>query len=341
VSKASRRQQRLARQPGTAGAATPGTTPAGTTSAGSPAGAAGAAGTGGSAGRHNTSPTGTARAGRRERQRVSYQRQSFVERYRGIIIGVAAVAGIALIGAVVFLQATAPAYACSTIFDPAPTPSPAANASPQPGYLQDDMGRRHVTTGDQVKYTYCPPASGNHYNASGQGPIAPRLYGPSDKTVPEGWVHNLEHGALVLLYRGDGEGATPAGQAALRAFFDSFPNSPVCNIQPGTIQGPVITQFDDMKTPFAALVWDRVLPLDTLDTKAILDFYQVWGERTNPEPLCPEPSAAPSAAPSGSAAPSTAPSPSVAPSATPAPSASPSASASSSPAAPVASPSPS
>ncbi len=105
------------------------------------------------------------------------------------------------------------------------------------------------TRATSSRYTYCPPASGNHYNASGQGPIPPRLYGPDDTTVPEGWVHNLEHGALVLLYRGDSPGATPEGQAALRAFFDSFPNSPVCGIQPGTIQGPVIARFDDMATP--------------------------------------------------------------------------------------------
>jgi Protein of unknown function (DUF3105) len=315
VSKASRRQQRLARQNGGSNAANPSTAPgpAGATSAGSSSA--------GSAPRRSESPTGTPRAGRRERQRATYQRrQSFVERYRGLIIGVAAVAGIALIGGVIFLQATAPAYACSTLFDPAPTPSPAAGASPQPGYVEDDMGRKHVPVGDVVKYTFCPPASGNHYIAAGQGPIAPRLYGPGDPTVPEGWIHNLEHGALVVLYRSDSEGATPEGQAALRAFYDSFPNSPVCGIQPGTIQGPVITQFDDMKTPFAALVWGRVLPLETLDTAAILQFYETWGEQTNPEPLC----AGPSASPESSASPDASARPSVVPSASPAASASPS-----------------
>ena len=46
----------------------------------------------------------------------------------------------------------------------------------------------------------------------------------------------------------------------------------------------MITRFDEMATPFAALVWGRVLPLQTLDTAAILDFWNIWGERTNPEP---------------------------------------------------------
>lgn len=308
MSKASRRQQRRARQPGAAGptSATGSTASTGTASTSTTSSAAHA----------SVSPTGTSRAGRRERQRVTYQGgTSFLERRRGLIIGAVAFVGIALVGTVIFLQASAPAYACSTEWVPTPTATPAAGASAQPGYVEDDMGRKHIATGDPVKYTYCPPASGAHFNASGQGPIPPRLYGPNDATLPQGWIHNLEHGGLVVLYRGDGEGATTAGQAALRDFYDSFPNSPVCNIEPGTIQGPVIARFDEMATPYAALVWGRVLPLDTFDTAAILQFYEVWGEQTNPEPLCaaptPTPSAGPSAAPSATPV---APAPSVSPS---------------------------
>ncbi len=156
-------------------------------------------------------------------------------------------------------------------------------------------------------------------------PIAPRLYGPTDATVPEGWIHNLEHGALVLLYRGDSDGRD-AGRPGRRcsAFYDSFPNSPVCNIQPGTIQGPVIARFDDMKTPFAALVWDRVLPLQIARHQGHPRVLQRTGAngRTRSRSV-PRPS--PSAAPSTSAAPSSAvPSASAAPSATPLPSTSPS-----------------
>ena len=204
MSKASRRQQRLAKQSETGGS----TGSSGTSSSAT----GGTSAAGASSGRHSTSPTGTARAGRRERQRVTYQgQQSFVERRRGLLIGLAAVVGIGLIGGVIFLQASAPAYACSTEWVPTATAVPPAGSSPQPGYVQDDMGRKHIQVGDPVKYTYCPPASGSHFNASGQGPIPPRLYGPNDVTLPQGWVHNLEHGALVLLYRSDSEGATPRG----------------------------------------------------------------------------------------------------------------------------------
>ena len=236
-----------------------------------------------------------------------------------MIVGVAAVAGVALIAIFVFASASTSAYACTTEWSPAPTASPAAGATPALGYVQPDMGRTHVAVGTKVTYTYCPPASGHHYAASGAGPIQPRLYGPNDSTVPEGWVHNLEHGAMVILYRGrDGDpGISSAAQAELRSLFDSFPNSPVCGIAPGTSQGPVIARFDQMATPYAAIVWDRMLPLQTVDTSQILAFWQQWGERTNPEAQCAAPSASPAAAPSASSGSSPTASSSEAPSAAP------------------------
>ena len=78
---------------------------------------------------------------------------------------------------------------------------------------------------------------------------------------------------------------------------------PVCGIAAGTSQGPVIARFDQMATDYSAIVWGRVLPLETLDTNAILEFYAAWGERTNPEQQCtptPSPSASPSASPTAS-----------------------------------------
>ena len=42
---------------------------------------------------------------------------------------------------------------------------------------------------------------------------------------PPNWIHNLEHGALVVLYRNDSTGATSAGQQAFRDFYDAFPTA--------------------------------------------------------------------------------------------------------------------
>ena len=78
------------------------------------------------------------------------------------------------------------------------------------------MGRSHAVTVPQ-NYLYCPPASGTHLNAAGLGPIQPRVYKPDDKVGPPNWVHNLEHGGMVVLYRNDSPGATAAGQPAFTA----------------------------------------------------------------------------------------------------------------------------
>ena len=68
----------------------------------------------------------------------------------------------------------------------------------------------------------------------------------------------------------------------------------------------MIARFDDMATPYAALVWGRVLPLTEIDTAQILDFYAIWGEQTNPEKLCEVPSPAPSVGATPEASPSAA-----------------------------------
>jgi len=271
--------------------------------------------------RPSTSPSGTPRVGRRERPR-SYGRRSFFERYRTLIVGAVVVVLVGLVGAFVFLGASQPAYACTTEWVPDPTPTPGAGSSPRLGYVQPDQGRLHGAEPGQT-YTLCPPASGTHYNIQGRGPIRAGVYGPDDTSVaiPQGWLHNLEHGALVVLYRCDDstDACEESGQAAMRALYGSFPDSPICGIPPGT-ENPVFARFDDMAWPYAALVWGRVLPMESWDPDLILEFWQREGERTNPEraPGCPFPGDSPATSASPSASPSDASSPS--PTASPSPS---------------------
>jgi hypothetical protein len=244
-----------------------------------------------------------------------------MERYRTAIVVLAALAGVAVLSLFVFFSASAPAYACTTIWVPDPTPSPSAGATPALGYVQPLMGANHVAVGDKVTYTYCAPASGFHYNKPGTaGPIPARVYSPNDTVLPEGWIHNLEHGAMVILYTGASPGATAEGQAQMKAFYDAFPPGPVCGTPKGTI-GPVIARFDQMATPYSAIVWGRVLPLQTFDQAQILAYWSQWGEKTNPEKQCATPTASPT--PSTSAAPSATPTGPAVPAGSSTPSASP------------------
>src|SRR4029079_17045375 len=231
------------------------------------------------AGRQPSSgPSGASRAGRRERVRHIDQKKPFLQRYRNAIIGIVIVAIGAVAVGLVFVQSTQASFTCSILFDPSPTPSPSAGASARLGFPEDDMGRLHAVDRPQ-RYTFCPPASGNHYNQPGVlGPIVPRVYGPNDSVGPPNWGHNLEHGASVTLYRGDSRGATDAGQQTFKDFFNSFPPSPICQV-PGGRLSHVIARVASMKSPYAALVWDRVLPMQEWDPNLVLQFYATESER--------------------------------------------------------------
>ena len=43
-----------------------------------------------------------------------------------------------------------------------------------------------------------------------------------------------------------------------------------------------------MSSPYQAILWGRVLPLETFDEARILAFWQQWGGRTNPEKHLPD-----------------------------------------------------
>lgn len=250
-------------------------------------------------------------------------RKSFIERNRTrLLVGAVAVAVLA-VGAFAFFTTSTAGYSCAIRWEPSPTPTTAPSATPNLGFHQDDMGHNHVVVGAPVKYTFCPPASGYHYNQAGvAGPILPRLYGPNEKKLPQNWIHNLEHGALVLLYKcgGEADPCSTNSQQAMQALVADFPISPICQTPPGTLS-PVIARFDDMDFPYAALVWNEVLPLQALDLAQIKAFFLQHSELLNPEKLCAQPT--PTPGPTGTPAPSATASPAASPGASTGPSASP------------------
>ncbi|MGZ8527474.1 MAG: DUF3105 domain-containing protein [Candidatus Limnocylindrales bacterium] len=305
----------------------------------SSSGPAAAAGTGAVSGRDaadpGRGPAGETRRGRRERERersrsrTTYRRQPFLERHRGSVLALLATAAVVLAGGFVVVQANSKAYACSTQTDPAPAATPLPNGSPGPlGQIQPDMGRGHILAPENQRFAACPPASGPHYAAL-DGPITARYYAPDDSTLPQGWIHNLEHGGLVVLYSCDRGACDAPTQQALQDLFKSFPDSPLCKVPKGTT-GPVIARFEEMKSPIAALLWGRVLFQDKLDTAAILEYFRTLAELHNPEPQCDRPSPTPAPVPSvspdasSSAAPLSSAAPSTSPVASPEPSPSPS-----------------
>jgi hypothetical protein len=269
--------------------------------------------------RQSTSPTGTPRVGRRQTSRYRPAEPTLMQKLRTPVLALIVIAAIGLVAVFAVTSATQTAFACSTI-DTVQAP-----VEGELGQVQPDMGNQHVAVGDKVTYPVCPPASGKHINNPPRGPIPPRFYGPDDSAVPNGWIHNLEHAGIVVLYSCD-KGACDQGTLdQLKTIVTGLPNSPVCGTAPGIIS-PVVARFEQMPTKFAALVWGRVMYMDTLDIPSIFEFYTRYSERIQdgrfvapPEPQCavPSQSASPSASPAASPAASSEASPAASPSTEP------------------------
>lgn len=154
--------------------------------------------------------------------------------------------------------------------------APGAPPSPGPGGTVGvqvrNEGWAHVPEGSAVSYTSNPPASGPHY------PVWARY---EAYTTPLGrgyWVHNLEHGAIVMLYRPD---TPPAVVAALSDAFRSLPVDPQCG-HPRAL----LTPDPLLPRPMIAVIAaDWLLTADAVDGPSIRDFALAHRGR-GPENIC-------------------------------------------------------
>lgn len=78
-----------------------------------------------------------------------------------------------------------------------PSP-PQVNGDHIVGQAIDEMPHFHVDPSLKVQYNHDPPTSGCHYSIANQAPVPPGAY---NQEIPaEYWVHNLEHGYVVVWY---------------------------------------------------------------------------------------------------------------------------------------------
>lgn len=126
-------------------------------------------------------------------------------------------------------------------------------------------GAQHVPLDEQVTYDANPPASGPHWSSAGIAPVSAGVY--DEALEEEQWVHNLEHGYVVILFDCGGP-CLPSLLDDLQELFDAAP--------PSELFGNtklVITPYDGLPFAFAAVAWDHQLHLEVLDESALLDFY--------------------------------------------------------------------
>jgi hypothetical protein len=132
----------------------------------------------------------------------------------------------------------------------------------------------HVEEGAPLTYSHRPPSSGVHYGTLPQ----PQEYRMWDTPLTPGrWVHMLEHGAVVVLYRPDL--CDNACVQQLGEFYDSAPRSSLVGIR-----HLAITPYQDMDDAVAVVAWGYVDEMDQLDKDRIMaDFKSKVDATSAPE----------------------------------------------------------
>jgi hypothetical protein len=125
-------------------------------------------------------------------------------------------------------------------------------------------GSDHVAEGTAVTYKSRPPTSGPHY------PTWSQTYGFMDPALPPGtWLHNLEHGAVAILYN------CPQGCPELeQQLKDLYPTLPLGRNARGGRPRAIIQPYADMDHKIAVVAWGWLLELDEFDKDQITRFYE-------------------------------------------------------------------
>ncbi|MBV9325784.1 MAG: DUF3105 domain-containing protein [Chloroflexi bacterium] len=132
----------------------------------------------------------------------------------------------------------------------------------------------HMDEGSPLTYSHRPPSSGMHYGTLPQ-PQEYRMY--DTPLTPGRWVHMLEHGAIVVLYRQDL--CDDACVQQLGQFYDSAPRSNLVGIRHLTI-----TPYQDMDHAIAVVAWGYIDEMDQVDLNRIMaDFKSKVDASSAPE----------------------------------------------------------
>jgi Protein of unknown function (DUF3105) len=171
------------------------------------------------------------------------------------------------------LVAAALLGACGGDAAPSPpadaTPAPASTAlalpaSVTPGAVPAAVGEAqlpiepgtHIPAGERGRWQHDPPSSGQHWPSPARWGLASAAY------PPELWVHNLEHGGVVVLFR------DAAGSPAARSFVQRAPRETRFGEQK-VLDAP----YPALQHAFALVAWGWLLYLDAWDDVRALEFY--------------------------------------------------------------------
>jgi hypothetical protein len=114
--------------------------------------------------------------------------------------------------------------------------------------VPEEAGTTHVTRPTPVTFKHQPPSSGSHYSDQ----QAPRPWGANkDALLPEEFVHNQEHGGVVLVYQCSGSQCDDYFAQA-QALVAALPKEPSFNEVKF-----LSTPYQNMSPKVALLAWDH------------------------------------------------------------------------------------
>ena len=145
---------------------------------------------------------------------------------------------------------------------PDATPGPQATPTPTAPAEQRiaDEGRAHVEEGTFITFNHYPPSSGDHYGRL----LSWQAY---EQDVPEGyWIHNLEHGGVVLLY--NCSTPCPDTVSILNGLYNDLKKSKYGHVK------LVVVPNNRIRSHITVVAWNWQLDLATPDAKAIEAFYE-------------------------------------------------------------------
>ncbi len=111
-----------------------------------------------------------------------------------------------------------------------------------------------------------PPSSGPHWETVPQAQEY-RMYDTSSPLPPGRYVHMLEHGAIVVLYRPDLCDASCVD--TLGKFYDSAPRSTLVGVR-----HLAITPYQDMDHAVAVVAWGYIDEMDQVDADRVMADYK-------------------------------------------------------------------
>ncbi|MBI1847380.1 MAG: DUF3105 domain-containing protein [Candidatus Rokubacteria bacterium] len=136
----------------------------------------------------------------------------------------------------------------------------ATAAAEDAGRRMLDEGQTHIPEGTRATYKHFPPTSGPHWPTWAAYGLHP------EPLPPELWVHNLEHGGIVILYHC----AQPCPELvrSLAEAYETFPRGKY-----GTVK-LVVSPNARRRRPIAVLAWTWIDEMPAFDRARLLRFYQ-------------------------------------------------------------------